>query len=635
MFRPLFTWPMLIGWLTLSAQVAAQLADPIPDVPEGNVAVQLRVFASGLPVEQEFITPVFTQRVGPTDLAVVPGSSSLIVTTYGGKAYAMDANGRINDVLFLDLGTPDSPTWNPHFEFGGAHGLTSIAFHPGFADATHPGFGKFYTLEPETSGSGVADFSESIKPGDHHQEVLYEYTLASPADQSCGQQCAESKRELLRVTQPGWHHNLGDLVFDPDGLLFIASGDGSVAATQAPFMSDNSLTLANVFGKVLRIDPLGNNSANGRYGVPSDNPFVDGPGGNVDEIYAYGLRNPYRLEFDRGAVHLYASETGEESIESIEQIVKGGNFGWNTKEGSFLYDKTTRGITEDLDANGNGQGDVAEQQGLIDPLFEYDRGDGRAIVGAVPYEGQLVPGLAGQLVFADFSGKLFYGTIATGEEFRLKLDPAGQAVPFNVHSVNRDVNGELYVLGIVKTGAADFDGVVVKLFASPTRAGDVNGNGELDAQDIDLLSQAVRSASDELFFDLSGDGIVNPDDRAMWVTQLRHSYFGDSNLDGTFDSQDLVDVLAAGQYEDQVPLNSGWASGDWDGDGEFKTQDFLLAMAEGGYETGPRPALSVPEPSSLQLLFVWLSIMLTGLLSRGRRISRGSQVDLSDRCAKN
>ncbi len=590
--------------------MGAQLTDPLPDVPMGNVTVQLDFFTSGLPVEREFVTPVFTQRVGPTDLAVIPGSHELVVTNYGGTAFRLDASGIPDAESFLDLAAPESPSYNPQFEFGGAHGFTALAFHPGFAEPDDPGFGKFYTLEPETSGTGVADFSESTEPGDHHQDVLYEYTLPSPSARICDATCVSSKRELLRVTQPGWHHNLGDLIFDDDRLLYIASGDGSVAHTQAPFVSDNSQFLSTIFGKVLRIDPLGNNSSNGQYGVPADNPFVDGPGGNVDEIFAYGLRNPYRLEFDTRTKQLYASETGENSVESVEALIKGGNFGWNVKEGSFLYDKVNRHVSVDIDTDGNGRGDIADQLGLIEPVFEYDRGDGIAIVGAVPYQGDLVPSLDEKLVFADFSGKLFCGDLETGEEFRLDVNDAGYGVPFNIHSVNRDSDGEIYILGIVQKGETDFDGVILKVYAAPTVVGDVNGDGELDASDIDLLLRVVRENRQEPFFDLVSDGIVNQDDRTKWVVELAATYFGDANLDGMYNSQDLIDVLAAGEYEDLVAANSSWADGDWNGDGDFDSDDLILALSDGGYEEGPRTVVKpVPEPTSLTMFAIAFAIL--------------------------
>ncbi len=187
---------ILATWVVAARDLDAQLRDPLPDVPHGNVTVQLELFTSGLPVEREFITPVFTQRVGPTDLAVIPGSHELVVTNYGGTAFRLDAGGIPADVPFLDLATPESPSHNPHFEFGGAHGFTALAFHPEFAQAGDPGFGKFYTLEPETSGTRTADFSESTEPGDHHQDVLYEYTLPSPSAQSCDATCAELQARI-------------------------------------------------------------------------------------------------------------------------------------------------------------------------------------------------------------------------------------------------------------------------------------------------------------------------------------------------------------------------------------------------------------------------------------------------------
>ncbi len=376
-------------------------------------------------------------------------------------------------------------------------------------------------------------------------------------------------------------------------------------------MSDNSQTLSTVFGKVLRIDPLGDNSSNGRYGVPADNPFVDGPGGNVDEIFAYGLRNPYRLEFDTRTQQLYASETGENFVESVEAIVEGGNFGWNVKEGSFLYDKTNRHVAADIDTDGNGIGDVADQLGLIEPVFEYDRGDGIAIVGAVPYQGELVPSLDNKLLFADFSGKLFYGDLETGEDFRLNVNDAGYGVPLNIHSVNRDSEGEIYVLGIVRQGETDYAGVIVKVYAAPSVPGDVNGDGELNAIDIDLLSRVVRENRQESFFDFSSDGIVNQDDRTKWVVELAGTYFGDANLDGMFNSQDLVDVLTVGEYEDLVATNSGWADGDWSGDGDFMSDDLVLALSDGGYEAGPRAAVrTVPEPASRTVVVVALALLV-------------------------
>jgi hypothetical protein len=133
--------------------------------------------------------------------------------------------------------------------------------------------------------------------------------------------------------------------------------------------------------------------------------------------------------------------------------------------------------------------------------------------------------------------------------------------------------------------------------------GDFNGNGVLDAGDIDALSREAASGANNPAFDVNTDGMVNAEDRRVWVDQLRRTYFGDSNLDGEFNSTDFVVVFQAGQYEDAIADNSSWSTGDWNGDSDFDTSDFVLAFQAGGYEKGPRAAISsVPEPNSVVLL---------------------------------
>jgi hypothetical protein len=136
--------------------------------------------------------------------------------------------------------------------------------------------------------------------------------------------------------------------------------------------------------------------------------------------------------------------------------------------------------------------------------------------------------------------------------------------------------------------------------------GDFNGNGTLDAEDIDLLSAEVRSGSNEPAYDLNDDQFVDDLDRTVWVETLRKTYFGDSNLDGEFNTTDLVDVFQAGVYEDAIDGNAGWASGDWNGDADFSSRDLVLAFQSGGYEIGPRPA-AVPEPSVSLLLLIGIA----------------------------
>ena len=616
-----WTQLLLCSWVGWGSSVVAQVEDPLPPLPRGDVELRLERFTTGLPVEQKFVTPVFTQQVGPTDLDGIPGSRDVVVTTYGGYAYRIGPDGVRGAVPFLDLRSPASPSYSANFEFGFAHGFTSIAFHPRFADPTHPGYRKFYTLEAERKDAGPADFWESVVPGNDHQEALYEYHLPVDAGGNCAAECVLSKRELLRVTQPGWHHNLGDLAFDTAGLLYIGSGDGSTAGYVGPFMSDNSQVLSNVFGKVLRIDPLGSNSGNGRYGIPADNPFLDGAGPLVDEIFAYGLRNPYRLEFDPADGSLYASETGELKIENIERLGKGTNHGWNLMEGTFVYDRASKRIFTDLDEDGSGRGDTAEAMGYTDPVLQYDRSNGIAVVGAVPYAGKFIPGLTGQLVFADFTGRLFHGDPKTGEGHEAMLGP-GATLPWNIHSVNRDLDGEVYVLGIARLAGGELDGVVVKLHAAPARDGDFDGDGLVAVSDVDFLTRTFVAGRNESLFDLTLDGALDLQDRDVWIRQVAGSHYGDADLNGAFDSGDMVAVFVLGQYEDAIVGNSSWSSGDWDGDLEFHTSDLVVAFQGGAYEARGRVA-PVPEPTSgagSAALAVWLLLRASNSQEHRRKI---------------
>jgi hypothetical protein len=151
-------------------------------------------------------------------------------------------------------------------------------------------------------------------------------------------------------------------------------------------------------------------------------------------------------------------------------------------------------------------------------------------------------------------------------------------------------------------------------------AGDYNGDGQLTAVDIDTLSAAVRDGKGDAIFDLNSDGSVDDQDRTTWVEDLKSTYFGDSDLDLEFNSSDFVLTFRLGQYEDGVPGNSGWESGDWNGDTEFDSSDFVTAFSAGGFEIGPRPdpAAAVPEPTGITSL---LASLLIGWAAVRRRRS--------------
>jgi hypothetical protein len=144
--------------------------------------------------------------------------------------------------------------------------------------------------------------------------------------------------------------------------------------------------------------------------------------------------------------------------------------------------------------------------------------------------------------------------------------------------------------------------------------GDLNGNAKLDLADLELLIEAFRSG--DFAGDVSGDGQIDFDDVETWVSDLKGTYFGDANLDGEFDSADLVNVFTAGEYEDAIAGNSRWSTGDWNADFDFSTGDLVLAFQDGGYDQGPRASvLSVPEPSAAMLI----ALAATVTVSASRR----------------
>ena len=282
----------------------------------------------------------------------------------------------------------------------GERGLLGLAFHPGYNDPSSPGFGKFYTYTSEPV-TGAADFTVPKTSAFDHQSVVAEWQvsagnpdLADPA----------SRREVMRVDEPQANHNGGKLAFRPgEPYLYISLGDGGagndVGDGHNPAIG-NGQDLTTVLGKILRIDPLDPSlttgsadplSANGSYRVPANNPFINS-GTAVHEIYAYGLRNPFRFSFDAPTDRLIVGDVGQNNIEEVDFVEAGKNYGWNRKEGSFLFNPSNGTITPD----------PSPDPALTDPVLEYSHEDGSAIIGGFMERGSSVPALSGQYIFGDF-----------------------------------------------------------------------------------------------------------------------------------------------------------------------------------------------------------------------------------------
>jgi hypothetical protein len=217
-------------------------------------------------------------------------------------------------------------------------------------------------------------------------------------------------------------------------------------------------------------------------------------------------------------------------------------------------------------------------------------------------------------------GAMYPGDNAgSGHNFAGIIDPRGFTSV--VLTGTLELNEEDRLEGGIIYGADDFTLAVPIGFLPSDTTGDFDGDARLTAVDIDLLATQVRSGQYEGKYDLDLDGVLDGKDQARWVHVEAQTSFGDANLDGEFNSGDLVTVFQAGEYEDAVEDNSGWADGDWDGDGDFTSGDLVLAFKDGGYEQGPQDDVNaVPEPSSFAMLMAALISVAGVSRSRGKSI---------------
>jgi glucose/arabinose dehydrogenase len=248
------------------------------------------------------------------------------------------------------------------------------------------------------------------------------------------------------------------MAFGPDGYLYVSFGDGGGEADEHGTYG-NAQDLSTVLGKLIRIDV---NSGN-PYAIPSDNPFVNKAGARP-EIFALGLRNPWRFSFDRGGTHQgFLADVGQEQWEEINVIRKGGNYGWRIMEGNHVFDPT---IAQPLGVS---------IPALDFPIYEYGHGSsGLCVIGGFVYRGSAYPQLVGKYVFGDWSsgfynpaGQLYYldqTRPGIWERFTFQL-PNGAALGYYINSFGEDEAGEIYLLGTTQRGPSGSSGAVLHLVA--------------------------------------------------------------------------------------------------------------------------------------------------------------------------
>lgn len=329
-----------------------------------------------------------------------PGSRNLFVNDMRGPLYRISADGR----AVTEYVNISDPAWGVGVQSTGRErGVQSFAFHPQFNERGTPGFGKFYVWTDVMDREPEPDFAPGGE-GDTHDTVLLEWTARTPGAATYD---GGRPRELLRLQQPFANHNGGQIAFQPAarpgdsefGLLYIGNADGGSGGDPMNLAQNP----ASPFGKLLRIDPLGSNSANGKYGVPADNPFV-GRAGALGEIYALGMRNPQRFGWDPANGRMYVADIGQGVVEELSPVTKGANLGWNAWEGSFRFVGRSA-----VDAAGP-RGDAS----MTYPIAEYDHTDPlltnrAAITGVVVYRRAAIAPLQNRILFGDSpSGEVFH-----------------------------------------------------------------------------------------------------------------------------------------------------------------------------------------------------------------------------------
>jgi glucose/arabinose dehydrogenase len=334
-------------------------------------------------------------------------SGRLFVLEQAGTIRVIE-NGALQPEPFLDIRSIVGSQ-------GNEQGLLGMAFHPRFAEN-----GYFFINYTDLDGNtNITRFSASPDNPE----------IADP----------QSEVRLLFIDQPYQNHNGGSVVFGPDGYLYLGLGDGGSAGDP----QGNAQSTGTYLGKILRLDVDGGDP----YAIPADNPFADGginPQGGLAEIWAYGLRNPWRFSFDNSNGDVYIADVGQGSWEEVNYLPlesqPGANYGWVYREGRHPY-----------------EGSPPEGAPLVDPVEEYDHGQGCSVTGGYVYRGRALPEWQGVYLFGDYCSGIIWGLLRNtdGSWRSARLFETS----FNISSFGEDIAGEIYL--------ADLNGAIYRLTRRP------------------------------------------------------------------------------------------------------------------------------------------------------------------------
>lgn len=389
--------PLIVGVLAIvivlglaACQGVATSLEPA-SAPDGPLSLSLSTYATGL--------------VEPVSIAHA-GDGRLFVVERRGMIRIVDTNGTVLGTPFLDIrGRVD--------DSDSEEGLLGLTFHPDY-DTN----GYFYVNYINTSGTRrtrISQFSVTGNPD-----------VADPS----------SEEILLTINQPSWNHNAGGMNFGPDGFLYIPMGDGGGSGDTA----NNAQNTTNLLGAIVRIDvdsgpgasPDCDGIGTGNYTIPNDNPYIDGAGGDCDEIWAHGLRNPWRSTFDRVTGDLFIGDVGQGSWEEIDfqpaSSSGGENYGWRCYEGNNVFNNSGCGPMSNYDF----------------PIFVYANGADCAVTGGYIYRGSQYPNMYGHYLLADYCSGVFWDLFPAGGG-TWNATEHNNLMDFGYTTFGEGADGELYV----------------------------------------------------------------------------------------------------------------------------------------------------------------------------------------------
>lgn len=342
------------------------------------------------------------------------GSGRLFVVEQTGQIRIIK-DSKMLPVPFLDVSSKIDRLSSGYSE----KGLLGLAFHPQFKSN-----GKFYVYYSAPPSNSRED----------HHSVVAEYKANVDVAN------VNSEKVLMRISQPESNHNGGQMAFGPDGYLYIGTGDGGGGGDRHGKIG-NGQDLSNLLGKILRIDV----NSGDPYKIPSDNPFLQTSNAKP-EIYAYGLRNPWRFSFDSKTGLLLCADVGQNKYEELNVITKGGNYGWRVLEGNHCFE------SRDCD-----------RKGMTPPMLEYDHDEGISIIGGYVYRGSGKT-YNGSYFFGDWNGKVWMlKNLYSDTRIPLILKSGNEEITGSLNSFGQDEEGNIYLLMQQNTGPNSTTGTVVKL----------------------------------------------------------------------------------------------------------------------------------------------------------------------------